>query len=291
MPKHLQNLTPKWAPFLPEIRLVEDLASIVGSLGGSRPTWTQTSAEQTTMLMAWPQTSLLRVGAIVQGPEQGPLEPMAVLPFMEGFANLLTIEDSYAWKDGYMGEVLASYDPKSSPICFFDPLFFRDKVVDLSPGINQVVMLSGLCYGVRRALMDEIIVTRGPNYEAHAAKWLEENPGKTRLDVPVLKIPISGMNVMMPGEAYCDYQARCRIYDVESFKFGPPGLEQKVYRFGVNLGSQEKSLFLIMYAAERILAKDYIPKDEDEVDLMFWMQGRIADIGEEVAAAEAEAEA
>lgn len=120
----------------------------------------------------------------------------------------------YPWKQGKtgmrgrVGEVLAQPDDDGAPIWFFDPLYYRDAKVDLTPGVTQVFYLSGLCYGIRRALLDELTVTQGPVYEAWAKKWLTANPEKGRLDVPPLKIPLRGSNLLQPAARCSEYEAQ-----------------------------------------------------------------------------------
>ncbi len=68
---------------------------------------------------------------------------------------------------------------------------------------------------------------------------------------------------------------------VESFNFGPEGAEEKIYCFSASFGKDDKWLNLIMFAPERI-CNGYEPKEGDEVDLAFWMQGRVVDLGDEL---------
>ena len=156
--------------------------------------------------MAWPRESLLRAGVVFTGRKDAHLDSCGrIFPFWRGFANSLTVVEVYPWKQGKtgmrgrVGEVLAQPDDDGAPIWFFDPLYYRDAKVDLTPGVTQVFYLSGLCYGIRRALLDELTVTQGPVYEAWAKKWLTANPEKGRLDVPPLKIPLRGSNLLQPA--------------------------------------------------------------------------------------------
>lgn len=283
MSEHLENLGDKWYPLLADSAMIPGVVSTTLSQGGTRPVWGVEDGDAQTLLMAWPERSLLRSAVVVSGPREGQLAPRVVVPLMEGFPNPLEVVDSYAWKGGLQGEVLAQPRDAAAPLWFYDPLFFRDARVDLTPGVTQAFYLSGMCYGIRRALLDEMTVTEGPNYEAWAAKWLEANPEKTRLDVPPLKVPLRGTSVLGPAGSRCsEYQGRAAIYDVDSFLFGPEGAQEKVYRFGATFGSEEAPLHLILYAPERICLHGYEPAEGHEVDVIFWMQGRIVDVGDDV---------
>lgn len=280
---HLTDMGDKWFPLLGDPQKM--INGVIGTTllqGGTRPAWSVKNAETETMLMAWPENSLLRSSVVVHGGNEAKLAPVAVVPLMEGFVNNLTVIDSYPWQDGHIGEVLAQPGDDADPLWFFDPLFFRDKDVDLTRGVVQPFYLSGMCYMLRRALLDEMTVTTGPNYEAHAAGWLEANPGKTRLDVPQLKISLVGLRVLAPTPNCAEYQGRGHIFDVDSFSFGPEGAEVKVHRFGITFGATENPFYVVLYASERVCVDGYEPKENDEVDVVFWMQGRIADIGDEV---------
>ena len=282
MSRHLEQLGDKWFPLLADPNMIPGVIGTTINLGGTRPVWNVERGDTQTMLMAWPEQSLLRSGVVVSGPRDGKLEPSVVVPLLEGFPNVMTVVESYPWKGGLQGEVLAQPQDNVDPLWFYDPLFFRDAEVDLTPGVTQTFYLAGLCYGIRRALLDDLTITDGPNYEAWAAKWLKENPGKTRLDVPPLKISLHGLRVLGPIErSTSEYQGRVRIYDVDSFLFGPEGAQEKVYRFGATFGTTETPIHLILYAPERICIKGYVPEEGHEVDVMFWMQGRVVDAGDE----------
>ncbi len=243
--------------------------------GGSRPAWEMKDENVERMLMAWPSDSLLRASVLVAGKPEGKLAPVAVSPFMEGFSNTLTIRKTHAWKGGHAGEIMA--EPEGFlPLWFYDPLFFRDAEGDVE-GKTCEFLLSGLCYGIRRALLDELTVTEGPAYEKHALEWMKQNPDKTRLDVPALKIPLKGKTLIDVTDHYCEYQCRANIFEVDSFMFGPEKAQMKIYRFGIGFGNPEKPVYAIIYAPERICSKGYVPKEGDDVDMVFWMQGRVAD--------------
>jgi hypothetical protein len=224
--------------------------------------------------MAWPGESLLRTSVVVAGKPEGQLPAVAVAPFMEGFPNELMFHEAYAWKDGHAGEILAQPDG-FHPLWFYDPLFFRD-VAGMEDGKIATFYLSGLCYGIRRALLDELTITEGPRYEQHALEWMKKNPTKTRLDVPPLKIPLKGRTIIDLFQHCSEYQCRAVIFDVDSFMFGPEQAQMKIYRFGIGFGNPEKPTYAIIYASERVCGK-YVPVENDEVDIVFWMQGRVAD--------------
>lgn len=281
MSQHLEQLGDKWFPLLADPSMIPGVVATTISQGGTRPVWGVERGDTQTMLMAWPEQSLLRSGVVVSGPRDGQLEPVTVVPLMEGFPNTMTVVETYPWKGGLQGEVLVQPQDEVEPIWFFDPLFFRDAETDLTPGVAQTFYLSGMCYGIRRALLDEMTVTSGPNYEAHAAHWLEAHPDRTRLDVPPLKISLRGLRVLGPLERCCEFQGRVRIYDVDSFLFGPEGAQEKVYRFGATFGTAETPIHVLLYAPERICVKGYVPEEGHEVDVVFWMQGRVVDAGDD----------
>lgn len=287
--QHSESMGDKWFPLGVGPKDISGVISTTLELGGTRPAWGYTDEQVERMLMAWPKESLLRSAVVVAGKPQSQLPAVSVFPFMEGFPNDLSFLDSYAWKGGHGGEILAQKDGLP-PLWFYDPLFFRD-IEGLAEGETRKYYLSGLCYGLRRALLDELTITSGPEYERHALQWMKDNPDKTRLDVPALKVPLKGRTLIDLCERYCEYQSRAVIFDVDSFLFGPEGAQQKIYRFGVAFGDPQTPTHVLMYAPERICIKGYEPKEGDEVDMIFWLQGRIADaedLQDELLAKEAE---
>lgn len=273
--QHIESMGDKWFTLGVGSEVIPGVVATTLELGGSRPSWSAKDEDMERMLMAWPSDSLLRTSVLVAGKPEGKLSAVAVAPFMEGFSNTLTIKDTFPWKGGHAGEILA--EPEGFPgLWFYAPLFFRDAAGE-AKGRTCNFLLSGLCFGIRRALLDELTVTQGPAYEKHALEWMKANPTKTRLDVPALKIPLKGKSIIDLTDHYCEYQCRASIFDVDSFQFGPENSQMKVYRFGVSFGNPEKPVYAIIYAPERVCVKGYVPQEGDDVDMIFWLQGRVDD--------------
>lgn len=278
--KHIEELAKQWAFILDDSKKVIPLMQVIAAEGGTRPAWMQKDSKNENMLLAWPKQALMRASMIVGGEVEGKLNPKAVLPLLEGIPNTLRVEASHAWKNGVEGAVAAAMPADNSYIWFYDPLFFRDKVVDLTEGVEQPFYIAGLCYTLRKALLDELTITNGPDYEAYAQDWLLENQGKTRLDVPALKIDLRGKNLLMPDrERFCDYEGRCVVQDVEEFVFADGDYKTEMYRLMVTFG-QKSFLHIMMYAPKHVCYNGYVPQKGDDIDLKFWMQGRIADVDE-----------
>lgn len=274
--QHAEHMKKQWVVIMKDMKNIPHLMGIIAEKGGTRPCWTQNTKKNDRMLLAWPQNSFFRAAIIVSGAPQSKLVPDTVFPFLEGIPNTLRVEDTYPWKNGVEGEVSAAVGDTNEKVWFYDPLYFRDREVDLTEGVDQLFYISGLCYGIRPALLDELTVTQGPQYEAYAAAWLNENLEKTRLDVPALKVNLRGERILMAEPVCSEYQARAVVQDPELMTFGEGDMEINVYRFVVTFG-KENFIHIMMYAPESTCINGYVPKTGDEVDLMFWMQGRIAD--------------
>lgn len=274
--KHEEVLAKQWSCLVKSMKEIPYVMKVVVDNGGTRPIWQAKDGNKENFVMAWPQDTLLRAGIIVGGEAEGKLEPKAIFPFMEGFPNKMRIEEKHAWANGLEGEVGCVVGESDQILWFYNPLYFRDYKIDLTEGIEQTFYLSGLCLGMRRALLDEITITSGPYYEAHAKKWLEENPGKTRLDVPALKIDIHGKRILSPTDTASEYQARAVVEEVEDFEF-PPKSGEKVYRFVTTFGEKEH-IRVLMFVPAKVCQKGYVPKEGDEVDMIFWLQGRVVDV-------------
>jgi len=273
--QHLESMGDKWFTLGIGSQDIPGVITTTLELGGSRPSWEKKDEKTERMLMAWPSDTLLRASVLVAGEPGGRLSAVAVAPFMEGFANRLAVRESFAWKGGHAGEILAQ--PEGfPPLWFYDPLYFRD-AEGMGKEESREFFISGLCYGIRRALLDELTVTEGPAYERHALEWMKANPSGTRLDVPPLKISLQGKSIIDVTDRCCEYQCRASIFDVDSFMFGPENAQQKIYRFGISFGNPQTPVYAIIYAPERVCYKGYVPAEGDDVDMIFWMQGRVAD--------------
>ncbi len=274
--QHLESMGDKWFALSVPPQGIDGVINVTLELGGTRPVWEVKDENVERMLMAWPSEGLLRSSVTVAGKPEGQLSAVAVAPLMEGFVNELTVRKTYPWKAGHAGEIAAQPETGLPPLWFYDPLYFRD-VEGLAEGETRKFYLSGLCYGIRRALLDELTITEGPRYEQHAKEWMIANPDKSRLDVPALKIPLKGKTIIDITDKASEYQCRASIFEVDSFEFGPGEAAKKIYRFGIAIGDPEKPVYLIIYAPASVCVKGYEPKEGDDVDMIFWMQGRIAD--------------
>ncbi len=272
---HFEALGKQWAvlvggnpaPLMPQI------VGTVAHAGATRECWQRKDSEKETILMAWPQEEPIRAATIVQGELEGQLKPVTAVPLLDGMPNDLVVEQSVVWASGVEANVGAGvYEDSNSPLWFYNPLYFRDKE-NLTPGVTHTFNLAGLALGVRRALIDEMTITQGPVYEEHAKAWLEANPDKSRLDVPVLKVNLAGRQIIIPGRYYCEYEIRNTILEVEETKLDK--MEVYILRMAFPL-AERKPLHIVVYAPKHLL-KDYEPKVGDDIDAYLWLQGRIAD--------------
>jgi len=275
--KHIESMARVWSTIIKDTKELPAVMTVTAHKGSTRPVWCVNDGKVEHMLLVWPQESFFRSAIIVSGKPEGKLNPCTVMPFLEGIPNALRVEKTHTWKNGIEGEVACALGETEDLLWFYDPLYFRDRKIDLTEGVEQTFYMSGLCLAVRPALLDELTITNGPQYEAWSTKWLQENPDKTRLDVPPLKMDLRGQRILAPTQIAGEYQARAIVEKAEFFNFGPEKGEVKIHRFVVTFG-QEKFLHLMMYASEFSCLKGYEPKEGDEVDLLFWLQGRIVDV-------------
>ncbi len=274
MSRHFEGIGDKWHLLIdnPEQDL-PGLATTVAAEGGTRQAWQHTSSAYETVLLAFPPDQPLRGAIVVQGEPEKEMKVKTICPLMEGLPNDMTVEEVYPWKSRVEGAVAARRNEEGEPVWFYTPLLFRDRD-DLTPGVRQTILLSGLAMGVRRALLDEMNIIAGPDYEEHAARWLAEHPGESRLDVPQLTVPLSGARILQAGRFSCEYQVRAPITSVQETVFGP----QKVYMLHLQFGlNTENPLEIMVYAPERA-CENYVPHADDEIDAYVWLQGRMLDL-------------
>ncbi len=276
MNNHFEGLGDKWHCLVDNpVNEVPLLAKAVLEQGGTREAWQVKDAKNETILMAFPPNLPVKAAVVIQGKaeEQSKLSPQTVIPFLEGLPNDLTVEETYTWQNGVEGEVCVYKDQGSEPLWFYTPFLFRDKAA-LTPGVRHTFLMSALSYGVRRALIDDITISSGAQYEAYVESFLKEFPDKTRLDVPQLKVSIAGKQIIMPGKFPSEYQVRAKVASVEETNFG----EHKIYMLGLQFGPDiETSLNVMMYAHEKV-CQGYVPKEGDDIDAYMWLQGRLIDL-------------
>ncbi len=280
--QHNESVFDKWMPLLTDVKAeAPGVMQTVVAKGGTREAWKHIEDNTETFLMAYPAENYVRAAAVLQGPVDGQLEGMHLIPLLEGIPNTLLMLDAKPWQNKVAGDVLVHNPAIEKSFWLHNPLYFRDRE-KLQPESVHSIKLAGLVYFAGKAMLDDMTITQGPNYEEHAMQYLADNPGKTRLDVPPLKISLAGKQIIGLGRSACEYQARMTVKNLEEFEFGPEGVDgdtsamRKMYSFIVNLGTEEQPMYVVLYASETI-CKDIELKEGMEIDAYFWLQGRIDD--------------
>ncbi len=277
--EHVQALGQPWAVLLgnPKDLLPQVLGTVLKA-GATRPSWHWQKDGAETLLMAWPKDEPLRAGVVLKKGknDEDKHETASVMPILEGYNNDFEVHSVVPWKSDVEAHVAVTVIEGQNPLWFYNPLYFRDKA-DLTPGVMHTFVLAGLAFGVRRALLDEITITQGPVYEAHAQKWLEDHPGKSRLDVPTLKVNLAGKHLIRPGRVFGEYEARGIIIEVDSCMLDK--LEITMLRLDFPM-PERAPLHIMLYVPKPLLG-DYIPEEGHEIDTYMWLQGRIMDMDSE----------
>ena len=206
MRTHFEGLGKAWLTLFKEPqRELPNLVVLTLDKGGTREAWRQNDEGLETLVMGWPAEAGLRIGVTVRGGLGERLKPISSYPLLEGLPNEMTVEAVHPWENQSEGTVGAARNEGAEALWFYTPFLFRDRDA-LTPGVRHTFLVAGLAYGVRPALLDEMTISSGPQYEEYTRQWLEAHPGSSRLDVPQLTLPLAGSRILMPGDAYGDYQ-------------------------------------------------------------------------------------
>ncbi len=252
------------------------MGMVVGTVlhdGGTRPAWQWKRGGTEYVLMAWPKESPIRASVLMAGPEGGELKPVTAVPLLEGLPIDLAVAEVHPRAEGLGADVAVSMIEGQKPMWFFDPLYSRDKD-DLTPEITHTFWLSAAAFGIRKALLDEFAITSGEEFEEHAKNWLEQNPGKSRLDVPPLKLVVKDKHFIMPGRRYCEYQLRAKIDRIEDYTLETMPIKALYLVFPFN---DRPDMNLVLFVSKAVL-KDYEPEVGQEIEAYAWFQGRIIDL-------------
>jgi hypothetical protein len=272
--RRFEVLGDKWLPLVdnPEKDAMALLDKTLKE-GGTREPWNVKTDKTETVMMAWPELGSLRVGAVMRAKQDGNFVPITAMPLLEGIPQDLTVEKVHVWANGACAYVAACRNEGAEPLIFQTMFYYRDRDALMTPGVRHSFLLGGMAYGVRKALLDEMTITEGPQYEDFAKKWLEANPGKTRLDVPQLKLNLRGETILMASNAPGDYQMRARITAIEEGEFDGKKYYMMPFMFGADT---KEPLMLMLFVSEKS-CRGYVPKVGDDIDAIIWLQGRIVD--------------
>jgi hypothetical protein len=271
---HFEGLGDAWAAITGRnpAAIMSQIVGTVLHAGGTRPVWQWRRDGKEYVLMAWPQDQPARAAVLMAGEPEKELSPVTVAPLLEGLPNDLTVEEARPWERGHLANVAVSMIDGENPLWFFNPLYSRD-IEALTPGVTHTFLLAGLAYGLRKALLDEISITRGPRYEAWATAWLTENPGKSGLDVPPLKVDMTGKRIILPGRNFCEYELRGLVEEVADCELEKMPLKILYLAFPFE---NREPMRLPVFVSKAVLG-DYVPEQGHEVDAYVWLQGRIID--------------
>lgn len=254
----------------------EIIPQVVGTVvqeGGTRPAWQWRAQGQEYILMAWPKDQPIRAAVLLAGPEGGQLRPVTVVPLLEGLPNDLTVAEVHPRAEGHGADVAVDMLAGKSPMWFFDPLYGRDKS-DLTAGVTHTFWLAAAAFAVRKALLDEITITQGPQYDAWAQDWLAGHPDASRTDVPPLKLDIAGKAFIMPGRFFGEYQIRATITQIDDCQLE----KMPVKAFYLSFPFDDRPpMRLPLYVSEKVLG-DFKPETGQEIEAYAWFQGRIIDL-------------
>lgn len=261
--------------------------------GGTRPAWqwelpadyTVTNSQHTGivhpkgeyLVMAWPEVGSLRSAVLLYAEdEQAQLEPCMVFPLLEGFPNDLHITHIEPWRSGSGATVAAAITEEQKPLWFYDPFYLRDRH-DLTLGVTQTFTLAGVALYVRKALVDDLVITNGPEYELYAEQWLKENPGKSRLDVPTYRIQVRDRQVIIPGRNYGEYQIRAKIQEIVGLQLNKMPVQMLRFHFPF---PDTPGIHIAIYASVLSTRGEKLQVG-DEIEAYIWLQGRIIDFDPE----------
>ncbi|MFT4302840.1 MAG: hypothetical protein QM579_13945 [Desulfovibrio sp.] len=274
---HYEGLGDAWAVLTGQnpAAIMDQIVSTVLHEGGTRPSWQWKRGSTDHILMAWPQDQPLRASVLVTGEEGEKLTPISAAPLLDGLPNDLMVDGVHPWENGMGANVAVSMIEGKNPMWFFDPLYGRDRT-DLTPGVTHTFLVAGLAFAIRKALLDQMTITQGPQYEAYAEQWLEANPGKGRLDVPPLQVDVSDRHMIMPGRNFCEYQMRAVIEEVQDCQLEKMPVKALYLTFPFE---NRQPMRLVIYASKMVLG-DLEPEAGQAIDAYIWLQGRIIDIDE-----------
>lgn len=253
--------------------IMSQITATVLAAGGTRPPWQWSLKGEDYTAMAWPQDQPIRACVLLSGPEGEKMRPLTIVPLLEGLPNDLCVEEVFPLPEGAGADVGVLMQEGKNPMWFFDPFYTRDKD-DLTPGITHTFWLAGLALGFRRALLDEITLTDGPDYELYAQDWLSKHPDKKSIDVPPLKIDIKGKRFIMPGRFYGEYQIRAEVEEIEEWSFDKTAIHVFYLSFPFD---DRPPLRLPLYVSQYTLGNAKIEKGQD-IEAYIWLEGRVIDL-------------
>jgi hypothetical protein len=225
--------------------------------------------EKTFKYFTYPNTNLKFLSVGVLNTQQGAYEIINSIPFCaHGTDVFLKINEVNVDRNTYEA-IIESSTVDGVLINFYDPLFFMNMDIYMKDTF-RIFRLSGLAYSLFKTKSEKITLL-----EKSSAKIESDNQNESfqyRIELDADK-----------GRAFYNLsQLKNLPYDydldtcfVQSFieevsEFILEG--ETIYQIHLSIGSYEKPIKLIIYAAKRIIEPGYIPQIGDNVYSYVWMQ-------------------
>lgn len=157
------------------------------------------------------------------------------------------------------------------PISFFDPYFFLERGL-LEKAEEKRISLAGLALTCKKSTVDGMKMHEGPLYDEQLAKFLSDNPTKTKEDFPYIFISLTNICLFVPQEYVPAFEYRCPVLKVDTVSF----LNHDMYKLCVPIiRDGDTAVYCNLYVSEHIL-NGYIPCAGDDIEGVMWMNGHIA---------------
>ena len=113
-------------------------------------------------------------------------------------------------------------------------------------------------------------IEKGDMYEVALARFLRDNPQKTKKDFPAVTIHMDGAIILFPTNEYSVYEYRGKILDLEYVTFfGKKLAKTKVC---LEKDDDEETMFINLYIAENNI-RDCELKIGNDIQGVIWLTG------------------
>lgn len=198
---------------------------------------------------------------------------------LEGEKRSIRFIEAIAGEAPYEGYFQAEPVPAFTwPLTFFNPYFMRQKDI-LKSGEEAEVHLAGLALFMEKAVDEPIHVDQGEYYEQQLKEFLEENPDKTKADLPYVEIHTDCVHALFPTEYFDMYEYYGDIRTLEKIKF----MSWNVYHVSLCVTARDplhnEDIFLDIFVPEgAIRTAHYTPRVGDFIRGKLWLTGYLPEI-------------
>lgn len=217
----------------------------------------------------YPETNLRILSVGLHNAEFGAYEIINSIPFcFHGIDIFLRIDEVYVDISTYEA-IIESSTIDGMKINFYDSMFFMNMDIYMKD-TYRIFRIAGLAYSLFKTKPEvKDLLNKKKETKSEFLTELFKLPNEIEVDKRIAFYNLISLKNLPYKYDYDDCFVQSFIEEVSEFNLEG----QKIYQLKVAIDENDKNKKIIIYAAEKIIEPNYIPKVGDNIYAYIWLQG------------------